>query len=65
VGPTNCNAQPDSRSNLESSLQSRQLQPHAAGPINHVVKLSPQPQLPLELGFLKTNSDLLTITSHV
>ena len=24
----------------------------------HVVKLSPQPQLPLELGFWKTNSDL-------
>jgi hypothetical protein len=27
-------------------------------PPHHVVKLSPQPQLPFELGFLKTNSDL-------
>lgn len=26
--------------------------------LTHVVKLSPQPQLPFEFGFLNTNSDL-------
>ena len=31
---------------------------------HYVVKLSPQPQLPFELGFLKTNSDLLIRNAH-
>lgn len=37
--------------------------PRTPPPRSHVVKLSPQPQLPFEFGFLNTNSDL-RITSR-